>query len=435
VRPLSDTIVAPITGAGPAAVALVRLSGTNAWDIAEQLFQPWNPNHCQATYGAFEGGEDGYALPFEEGRSYTGERSVEFSIHGSPASVRALVEACVRQGARPAEPGEFTLRAFLNGRIDLSQAEAVRDTVEAETEFQLRAAHSQRGGSIKRRVGDLRNRLVGLLAQVDASVDFSEEIGPLDEEALSKGIGDCIDEITSLLETAAVGRVLRHGYRIVIVGMPNAGKSSLLNALLGFERAIVTPKPGTTRDLVEEAADFRGLKVVLIDTAGLGQPEDSVEVIGVARALEAADHADHLWYLYDAARGWTPEDERLFRALPHRATVLAAKTDLPSAIPDRGLPISSMTGEGLDALVRLTVEQILAGYSPSGEFAAPRHTQYLAATLDALREAEATLRAARPNDLLAVLFQQAISELGQITGETADPDVIERIFRDFCIGK
>src|SRR2546423_1219259 len=231
--PPFDTIVAPITGTQPAAVAVIRVSGSEAWSIAAKVFLAWpaTPETRRATYGRFTTGDDGLALPFEEGHSYTGEQSVELSCHGSPASVRALVEACIQAGARAAAPGEFTQRAFLNGRIDLTEAEGVADTVNALTEAQLRLANLQREGALHKEVSALRDRVLKLLAAVEASVDFEEEIGPFDGASAITELDDLISRTEGLLKTAQVGHIMRKGLRVAIVGPPNAGKSSLFNAI------------------------------------------------------------------------------------------------------------------------------------------------------------------------------------------------------------
>lgn len=425
-----DTIVAPITGSGAAAVAIVRLSGPEAWQVASEVFSPWLPEPMKAAYGRYAHGDDGLALPFSEGHSYTGDESVELSVHGSPASVRNLVESCIKAGARMAEPGEFTQRAFLNGRIDLTQAEAVRDTIDARTDAQLRLANLQREGSLRRRVSAMAHSIGKVLAAVEASVDFSEEIGEMDRPAGISALAKVDEDIAGLLETASVSRILRQGLRVAIVGPPNAGKSSLLNAILGSERAIVTEVPGTTRDFVEEQIEVEGFPVVLIDTAGLRESQDRIESLGIQRSRVIAAGADHVWFVYDAVTGLTADDKALVASFAS-TTLVANKCDLAS--PGRGVAASAMTGEGIPGLLRaLPLDQDIAHREIAVN---PRHAALLEETRRSLDIAMATLRSNRPTDLVSVLLQESMQALGQITGETASPDMISRIFADFCIGK
>ena len=429
-----DTIVAPITGSEPAAVAVIRLSGNEAWHIASKVFEHWpavpQPHH--AVYGRYVTGDDGLALPFAEGHSYTGEQSVELSCHGSPASVRALVEACVKSGARPARPGEFTERAFLNGRIDLTQAEAVADTVSALTDAQLRLANLQREGRLHEAVAVLRNRVLKILAAVEASVDFEEEIGPLDRKTALTELSHVSEEVSALRRSANIGAILRHGLRIAIVGLPNAGKSSLFNAIVGRERAIVTPDPGTTRDYVEEKIDLGGIPVVLIDTAGLREANDAAESIGVERAIEQTRKANLIWYVFDASVGITPQDEALVSKMP-QSFVIANKCDL-ARVP-RFLNVSAKTGEGLEELTKNVTEYAEEARALEVPPIDVRHKPLLDDTSSMIAEAIETIKHDRPDDLLSTFLRSAANYLGEITGETASADMIERIFADFCIGK
>ena len=430
----ADTIVAPITAPG-GAVGVVRLSGPMAFKIAQGLFEPWpgEPVSHRAVYGRFAHGDDGLALPFEEGRSYTGEQSVEMSVHGSQASVGALVTACIAAGARAAEPGEFTLRAFMNGRLDLTQAEGVRDSVTARTDAQLRQANLLREGALRDQVRALRDEAVGILAMVEAATDFSEETGELDRGAavrLCLSVGSRIDQ---LLATEHASRVLREGASVAIVGLPNAGKSSLLNALLSADRAIVTDVPGTTRDTVEESLSLGGLLVTLIDTAGLRETSDPVESLGVERSRAATENADLVIYLYDAAVGWQPEDQARFCSLSRPGLVAANKCDLAPR-PELGLPVSTKTREGLARLID-SVQGLLASECDRPGLINSRHARSLREAKGALRRACETLGSPVPDDLAAVDLQGTVRALGEITGETAAPDVIERMFHDFCIGK
>lgn len=430
----SDTICACITGPGPGAVAGVRLSGPGSWQLASRVFAPWPaaPESHKAVFGRLLTSDDGLALPFAEGHGYTGEEAVEFFIHGSPASVRALLDLLAREGARPAEPGEFSLRSFMNGRIDLAQAEGIKATVEAETSAQLRLAKGLREGDLSRRVSGLREECVGVLAAIEAATDFSEEAGELDEEAALTRLAEVTDGLRRLIKEGEASRIGMSGLKIALIGPPNAGKSSLMNALLRHDRAIVTDIPGTTRDTLEETLEIHGLKVVLVDTAGLRETQDKVERLGLQRSRRAMEEADLIWQLYDSSVGWQVSDAALRAGMTREVWVLAAKSDLPAPRKGPGIPISVMGQPGLDGLLSRFKDFI----PPPGSAALlRRHAGLVEGALLAVEEAAASLGAPVPADLAAVPLQAAIRILGEITGETTPPDVIERIFHDFCIGK
>lgn len=430
----TDTIVAPITAVG-GAVGVVRVSGPVAWSVGAAVFQGW-PDPVigrQAVYGRFVYGDDGLVLPFPAGSSYTGEETVEMSVHGSRASVSALVSACVSAGARMAEPGEFTLRAFMNGRIDLTQAEGVRDSVLASTDAQMRQANMLREGALRDQIKGIRERVLSVLAKVEASTDFSEEIGELDRIGAQT---ECLlirTEIDKLLATARASHVVRGGLTVAIAGLPNAGKSSLLNALVKSDRAIVTDIPGTTRDTIEEVVSVDGLLVRLIDTAGLRETDDVVEALGVERSRSAIENADFVLYVYDASVGWQQVDAAYVESVSNSVIEVANKSDL-ECDSERGVAVSCVTGEGLTELLDL-LANLTANSSREAGLLNSRHELSLREAKEAMTRAWETFCADVPDDLGVVDLMAAARALGEITGETATPDVIERVFHDFCIGK
>lgn len=428
---LQDTIVAPITGNQRAAVAIVRLSGDMAWELASKVFRlPADPQARYAYYGKFAHGDDGLLVLFEKGHSFTGEETAECQIHGSPASVRALVSHFISLGARLAEPGEFTYRAFMNGRMDLSQAEGVRETVDSQTSRQLQQANLMRQGSLREAVREISDALYGILAMVEASVDFSDEIGEIDREEAIRKLP--LTELENLLATAGQGMLTREGVTVAIVGPPNAGKSSLLNRLLGSDRAIVTPVAGTTRDTIEEAAEINGQLVRFIDTAGLRQASDQAELLGIERSAEAAKAADRIWFVYDASKGWGEQEQAEWERLGKPETIVANKCDLATAMAKDHLEVSALSGAGIDRLTHTlaNLDQIESGVAIN-----MRHKPLVERALASAQEAKKVFQQPIPDDLASVHLRDAVKALGQITGDTASEDMIDRIFRDFCIGK
>ncbi len=386
-----------------------------------------------ATYGRLVNGDDGFALPFSSGHSYTGEESVEFSVHGSPASLNSLVNACVSLGARLADPGEFTLRAFMNGRIDLTEAEGVRDTVAARTDAQLRQANSLRLGEFRSSLGEVRDLLVSALAAVEASTDFSEEIGGVDRSLVDGYCASAHSALLGLLSHGGASRIVREGLVVAIVGLPNAGKSSLFNALVGADRAIVTPFPGTTRDTIGESVSWGGRLVHLVDTAGIRSSLDSIESLGVTRTMSALENADLVMYVYDSAVGWGQDDDVQMGVIERPVVIVANKCDLASE-GGRGMAVSATLGSGLEELVSAVLEMIKWDENDVPVLN-QRHEPILHSVVEAVSHARKTLADVVPDDLAAVDLRAAINLLGEVTGETAAPDVIERIFADFCIGK
>ncbi|MCA0360777.1 MAG: tRNA uridine-5-carboxymethylaminomethyl(34) synthesis GTPase MnmE [Armatimonadetes bacterium] len=431
----TDTIVALMTPPGKSAVALIRLSGPNAHRIAASVFDgiPVEPEWRHAYYGSFVHGDDGLVTLFADGRSYTGEPVAELSTHGSMVSVRGLIEACLAQGARQAEPGEFTMRAWMNGEMDLAQAEGVREVIESGSERHLREGGRLLSGGFREVLAPITEETTRALTTVEALTDFSEEIGEIPLADRIAPIQRALEAVHKLRQTESATRALQHGVRVALAGRPNAGKSSLLNALLRQDRAIVTPIPGTTRDTISETIEIGGVAVHLTDTAGIRESEDLVERFGIERSRAALDDADLVLYLFDAALGWSEEDESLVASLGKPHLLLANKSDLANA--ETGLAISASEGEGLDLILEWLGNQV-ESITEEASFLVPRHYASLAEVEDSLQDAIATIQDPRvPDDLSAVHLRGALRHLGEISGESTTPDMVDLIFSQFCIGK
>lgn len=438
-----DTIAAIASPAGTGAVALLRISGPQALSVAVLAFQgpPLAPR--RAVYGRIvdEAGQviDSVVATFFKGpASFTGEDTVEIGCHGGVLVTRRVLDAILRCGARMAEPGEFTQRAWLNGKLDLTQAEAVMDVISAQTDMALRAAQRQLEGAIGRRALELRDGLLGVLAHVEAYIDFPEEdISPDTGEALRAGILQVQDGIARLLSTADQGRILREGARTVLAGLPNAGKSSLLNTLLGFERAIVSEVPGTTRDTIEEVINLRGIPLRLVDTAGLRDTVDVIEREGVARSRRMVEQADLVLEIVD---GSLPPGERVAAEPGVPRLLVLNKADLGIAAgwgSEEGIAVSCHTGEGIDQLAARMLELLSGGHGFTGMEAAvnARHKACLELAHRSLIAAIAQLDAGAAPEFVALDLREALNALGDIAGRTDTEDLLGEIFARFCIGK
>lgn len=434
----SDTIIAPATPPGRSALGLIRLSGPMAREIAEFLagrkLEPRRPVYTPLT-------DDGSVLDdavvtFWQGpRSYTGEDTVEISCHGNPLILESILRACCRRGARLARGGEFTERAFLHERIDLTQAEAVMDLIQATSERSLRAARTLQEGHLGRKVREMIEELLQLLAHLEAYIDFPEEdIDPETGSGFLQRINGLLGLLESLLKTAPEGRHLREGFQVVICGAPNAGKSSLLNALLRRDRAIVSPLPGTTRDTIEESITLHGMTVRLVDTAGLRTGADAMEQLGINRTKEALSNADLIILLVDPSEPGTLPD-------PGNSPTIHchSKCDIHTLpAPEGWIRLSAHTGEGLDALQdRIVGHLALDETSPGLESLAinSRHEALLAQASDALLSAREGQATGRPPELISTDLRLALQSLSEITGEVSNEDVLDRLFKNFCIGK
>lgn len=454
-----ETIAAVSTAPGRAALAVVRISGPRAVEVADKLFQGKTRPSEMADHTVQQGrvvtqrGQevDQVMLALLRGpRSFTGEDTVEITCHGGAAAAPAVVELAALAGARPARPGEFTLRAYLNGRLDLSQAEAVADVIEAGTLAAARAALERLEGGLSRRIAKIRCGLLDVLAQLEAAIDFPEE--DLPQPVVGEILGALSQagrEIERILETSRTARLLRDGARAVIAGRPNTGKSSLFNLMLREERAIVTEQPGTTRDVLEGFIEVRGLPVRLYDTAGVREPADQIEALGVERARRKLEQADLVLLVIDGSQPPRPEDKGLLeqtRALPR--IVLLNKSDLkPAFTAQKGwVRISALTGAGLGRLEEAMVSALTSGRGLEGGGAAAanaRQVEALRRAKDVVSEAAKGMSENKPYDLLAGDVRASVAALDEITGEAfrqagggdAGAEVLERIFERFCIGK
>ncbi|MFZ0630756.1 MAG: tRNA uridine-5-carboxymethylaminomethyl(34) synthesis GTPase MnmE [Acidobacteriaceae bacterium] len=447
-----ETIVAISTPPGRGGIGIVRLSGPQALAIAQSLVRPRYPlEHTRARFAIIPDPETGEPIDeaiisyFERPHSYTGEDLVEIAAHGSPVVLEMLVRLALRAGARLARPGEFTERAFLAGRIDLTQAEAVRDLIEAQTLYQARIAAEQMGGALSRRVHPAKQKLVELIALLEAGIDFAEddvEITP-NQEIVTR-IDTIAGELAPLARSFEHGRLVHAGLRLAIVGRPNVGKSSLFNRLLERERAIVTASPGTTRDLVTERLSIAGIPVELVDTAGLREANDEAEALGILKTRETLAEADIVIVVLDASVPLRQDEQELIASLIGRhALVVRNKSDLDpgtDVAPDLPLPAvatSALTGEGLPALRDALADQVRnpAGESESGLLTSIRHFEAVQGALASLDAARASIPASIPHEMLLLDLYTALRHLDSLTGETTADDILNRIFSTFCIGK
>ena len=442
---LSDTIVAISTPPGRSGLGVVRLSGDAARSMAGQFltaidFRPWQAHLADLLDAQGHAIDQVVVTFFEKPCSFTAEDLIEISCHGSPVVLRHAVERALAAGARLAEPGEFTMRAFLNGRIDLPRAEAVRDLIEAATLYQARIATQQASGSVSRRLAPIKEQLLELIALLEAGIDFAEDdvsVAPAAE--ILRRLAPVREGVARLAASFQYGSLVRQGLTLAIVGRPNVGKSSLFNRLLEQDRAIVTEIPGTTRDLISETASIGGIPVKLFDTAGIRVTNERVESLGIERSLQAMADADLALVVIDASQPESAEDESLIARAAGRPLVVANKCDLAVArtYPST-LPVSALTGQGIAELR----EAILEAVAPKGAFeqetgfiTSLRHEQLLRESMEYLEKAGAAVEAAIPHEMLLLDLYAALRPIDAITGATTADDILNRIFSTFCIGK
>ena len=460
---LDDTIAAIATPLGEGGLAVVRLSGGNALAVAEKCFSPTGksslpptaaPTHTIQFGKIVRAGtviDEVLLAVLRAPRTFTREDTVEISCHGGLLPAKLVLDALLAAGARLAEPGEFTKRAFLNGRIDLAQAEAVADLIHSRTELALAAANEQLAGKLSQRINRLRDDLMHTLAHVEAHIDFPEEdISPDTKDQLLQRLESGIAFMDELLRTANEGQLLRRGIRTAIVGRPNAGKSSLLNQLLGRDRAIVSHIPGTTRDTIEETANVRGIPVVFIDTAGLREARDEIELEGIRRSRESLTQAELILHVLDAGEPLMAADESYLAEFADKKRILVRnKTDLPVKlqlgtefeIRNSKFEIADvccLSGQGIEALKDAIKKLVWAGEIKAEMLQVAinsRHQDALNRTRFSARAATDALAAGATLELVAMDLRIAANAVGEIVGKTTTEDLLDKIFSSFCIGK
>ncbi len=461
---LEDTIAAISTAIGEAGISVIRISGKDAIEVADRVFRGKRKlkevkSHT-AHYGSIvdsAGRVVDYvvATVFRAPHSYTGEDTVEISCHGGIFVTRKVLEAILEAGARLAQPGEFTKRAFLNGKIDLSQAEAIADLIRSVTDLAYQSSLSQLEGSLSRKIKKMRDDLINLCSLVELELDFADEdLEFVDKPELANRIKSAIEEIDELIETFKYGKIYREGIKVVIAGKPNAGKSSLLNALLNENRAIVSDIPGTTRDIIEESLNIDGVLFRVIDTAGLRETYDIIEQEGVRRAEEQLKRADMILLVIDSIDEITESDIRLYHRVLNLAMneskkciIVFNKVDLLNGKEVQAeriannfpvVRISALTGVGLDKLKKIMVEQSFGGVNKTEASVVVtnvRHRDALVKARQSLLYALKSLEEGMPGDLVAVDLRAGLNHLGEIIGEVTTDDILNNIFSKFCIGK
>jgi tRNA modification GTPase len=458
VNDLTDTIAAIATPLGEGGLAVIRISGPQALAIADLCFAPVGNGastpSAAATHTIHFGHVTRQGTVIDEAllavmrapRTFTREDVVELTCHGGVLPAKAVLDTLLENGARLAEPGEFTRRAFLNGRIDLVQAEAVAELIHSRTELALRAANEQLAGKLSRRINQLRDEMMATLAHVEAHIDFpDEDIAPDTREQLIARLEAAVAGMNELLRTANEGQILRRGIRAAIIGRPNAGKSSLLNQLLGRDRAIVSPIPGTTRDTIEETANIRGLPVIFVDTAGLREGGDTIEVEGIRRSRRSLENSELILHVLDNSEPLTDADQKFLAEFAQRKRLLVLnKVDLPARLEltpglgETAVGVSCLTGQGIEPL-KDKIKQM----AWSGEIGVEmlevminvRHQDALQRARIATIQSVDALRSEQTLEVVAMDLRIGANAVGEIVGKTTTEDLLDNIFSQFCIGK
>ena len=460
---VTDTIAAVATAMSSSGIGIIRISGSEAIEVADRIFRSRREGFCLADakthtihYGMVYDGEEALdevlAMVMRGPHSYTAEDTVEINCHGGVLVMKRILETVIRNGARPAEPGEFTKRAFLNGRMDLSQAEAVIDVINSRSEYAMRSSVSQLSGSLSRKVKKLREDILYQIAFIESALDDPEHIS-LDgyEEKLNGLLAPMVEELEKLLRSADNGKLLSEGIKTVILGKPNAGKSSLMNVLVGEERAIVTDIAGTTRDTLEEQIRLRGISLNIIDTAGIRSTDDVVEKIGVERAMQYAKEADLILYVVDSSRPLDENDRQIIEMIrDQKVIVLLNKSDLEAAVSETDLQeafggrevsmirTSAKKNAGIEEFEQLLEQMFFHGEIRSEDevvITSMRHKEALCEAYDSLKMVQKSLEDDMPEDFYSIDLMSAYASLGRIIGEEVGDDLVNEIFSKFCMGK
>lgn len=455
-----DTIAAITTGMSNAGVGIIRISGDKSCEITDKIFHAANKNKkasnmksYTAAFGGIYDGDDlldeAILLVMKAPHTYTCEDVCELQCHGGIVVLRKILELVIRNGARAAEPGEFTKRAFLGGRIDLSQAESVMDLINAKNEFAVRTSVEQLQGKLRDKIIDMREKILYNVAFIESALDDPEHYS-LDgfPQKLDNDVDNLVDSVDNLLTTFDDGRVLSEGINTVIIGKPNAGKSSLLNMFVGEDRAIVTDMAGTTRDTLSEVINIRGITLNIVDTAGIRYTEDVVEKIGVDKALESVDKADLILYVVDSSTNLDENDKRIIDRIKNRnVVVILNKSDLDTVIDKKTIQkyieadiiqLSALTGDGSEELYDLLNNMFFEGhlsYNDQLYITNTRHKNELMCTRSALMKVKESIDMGMEEDFFSIDLMDAYEHLGLIIGETARDDLADKIFREFCMGK
>lgn len=457
---ITDTIAAISSAAGNSGIGIIRVSGDEAIEVVDKIFRPTNKNKKLANveshtvhYGHIMDGDKTLdqvlVIVMKNPHSYTGEDTVEIDCHGGMLILKKVLDLVLKNGARTAEPGEFTKRAFLNGRIDLSQAEAVMDLINSKNDFALNSSIEQLKGGVSDAIKDIRKDIIYHIAFIESALDDPEHIS-LDgyDEEITEMLNENINKISKLVNSFDNGRIMKEGIKTVILGKPNAGKSSLLNLMLGEDRAIVTDIEGTTRDTLEENINFNGLSLKIIDTAGIRDTEDLVERIGVNKAKEIAKEGDLIIYVVDGSRELDDNDREIIKLINDKqAIILVNKSDMDTVINIDELKkdsnrdvilFSAKNGEGMDQLEEEIRNMFYSGkvtYNDQVYITNARHKEALENALESLKQVKNSVDAGMPEDFYSIDLMDAYTDLGLIIGESVEDDLVNEIFSKFCMGK